>query len=114
MDISNDPKFFAADAQMHKLWTWATGLVGYNKKEWQKLEQMIFELAKLKAVVGFFEIGVPKGLEARLVYCTHNPLILDNARVNGGRSIEWCSDCGAVRGVLDPMDQWRMPGKVSY
>lgn len=44
-----DPDFRAVDQQMHKLWTWAVGLPGYNKREWIALEQGIFDLAKRSA-----------------------------------------------------------------
>jgi hypothetical protein len=40
-----DPQFTEVDTQMHKLWTWAVGLPGYDKRAWQALEKGIFELA---------------------------------------------------------------------
>src|SRR5271170_1126774 len=41
-----DSEFRVVDEQMHKLWTWAVGLPGYDKKAWQALEEGIARLAK--------------------------------------------------------------------
>lgn len=41
-----DPLFREADEQMHKLWTWAVGLPGYDKRAWQQLESRILKLAR--------------------------------------------------------------------
>ncbi len=42
-----EPRYTPTDNQMHKLWSWAVGLPGYDKKAWQELERLIFELALL-------------------------------------------------------------------
>jgi hypothetical protein len=41
-----DPMYREVDERMHRLWTWAVGLPGYDKKAWRELEQGIFDLAK--------------------------------------------------------------------
>ncbi len=30
--------------RLHRLWTWAVGKEGYNKKEWQGFEQCLMDL----------------------------------------------------------------------
>lgn len=41
-----DPMFREVNTKLHKLWTWAVGLPGYDKKAWRDLEQGIIDLAK--------------------------------------------------------------------
>lgn len=41
--IETDPKFRILHEQLHKLWTASAGNPGYVKKEWQRLEEMLFE-----------------------------------------------------------------------
>ena len=35
-----------ADAILHRLWTWAVGMEGYDKAEWKRLEALIWKLGR--------------------------------------------------------------------